>query len=166
MGDLPHVRAVVACREEDFSADVLGDSLDLVRLRLDGPLAEAIAQQLEHRGVVMRRSAREAFADADGLLLEYVALLTTGERLEHVIDRQVADRLPAGRAAEREALRLVAAAHTAGLGVRYDALSALVDRPDELAQALHRLADELLVDVDDQARWFGLRCTSARSGRQ
>ena len=164
--DVPHVLAFGACREEDFSADVLGDSLELVRLRLDAELAEAIAQQLEHRGVTMRRSTGEAFADADGLLLEYVALLTTGERLECVVGRQVDDRLPPDRAAERQALRLVAAAHTAGLGIRYDALAELVDRPADLPQALHRLADELLVDVDDQQRWFGLhelRSTAAHA---
>jgi len=160
--DVPGVLLLATCREEDLRPSLLADGLQLLRPALDETLAAEVAAQLGDRGVHLRRDAAEAFADARGLLLEYVALLTTGERLGWVVAAQVHDRFDPERTAEREALRYVCTAHIAGLSVPFDALDTLVARSEELPAALARLRDEFLVRADAEGGWAGLH--ELRSG--
>jgi len=155
VADLPGVLLLATCREEDLRPELLADDLALLRPVLDEKLAGEVAGQLVARGVTLKREPEEAFSDAQGLLLEYVALLATGERLRKVIGAQVHARIGAERTVEREALRYVSAAHLAGVGVPFDELQTLVGRPDELPEALARLSDEFLVH-SDAGVWIGL----------
>ena len=63
LGDIPHVLVLGGCREEDFSAALLADGIELVRPTLDLNLAHDIATQLEHREVPLKRAVDEAFAE-------------------------------------------------------------------------------------------------------
>jgi hypothetical protein len=153
--DLPGVVVLASCREEDLTPDLLGENA-LLRPTLDEKLAGAIAAQLAARGVALRRTAEEAFAESDGLLLEYVALLATGERLERVVGAQVYDRLPEGRAVERSILRYVSAAHLGGIGVPFSRLAQLIGPDDGLAAGLARLQDEFLIRAESSESWIGL----------
>jgi hypothetical protein len=156
LADVPHVLILCAAREEDFTPSLLGSRLELVRPHLDEELANQIATQLQARGIPLRRAVDEAFGEAQGLLMEFLSLLTTGNRLEQVIGEQVHARLDPARATERAALTYVAAAHTAGLGIPYEVLATLVDDNAALPAALSRLNAEFLVRQDDQHRWRGL----------
>jgi hypothetical protein len=156
LADVPHVLTLCAAREEDFTPSLLGSRLELVRPHLDEELANQIATQLQARGVPLRRAVEEALNEAQGLLMEFLSLLTTGSRLEQVIGEQVHDRLDPARATERAALTYVAAAHTAGLGIPYETLATLVNDNAGLPGALSRLNAEFLVRQDDQHRWRGL----------
>src|SRR5205823_3000412 len=123
---------------------------------LSEQLAEEVAAQLVARDITLQRSAAEAFSDAEGRLLEFMALLTTGTRLQEVIGAQVHERLPEAMAAEREVLRYVSAAHLGGIGVPYDQIQTLVGHTDALPAALDRLREEFLIRLDEQQAWVGL----------
>lgn len=99
----------------------------------------------------------EAVARADGLLMEFIALATTGRRLREVLADQITDLQIPQRRLDRTVLRLVCAAHTLGVEVAADALPAVLCQPADLVgDALERLADEHLVVNEDGIGWKGL----------
>lgn len=74
----PGVLLIGAVRQEDFTAELLRYGGELVELALDDRTATAIADQLACAGVDLALEVGEAIGKADGQLMEYVALLTTG----------------------------------------------------------------------------------------
>ena len=93
---LPGVVLLGAVRQEDFTAELLRHGGVLVEIRLDDEEALAIASQLAHVGVSLRLESPEAVRLADGQLMEFISLLTTGQRLRSVLADQVESLLRAG----------------------------------------------------------------------
>ena len=152
----PGVRLLAASREEDFEPSFVTAAGVPLRPQLTPALGHEIAAQLEARDVPLRASADEALADAQGLLMEFVAILATGQRLEQVVTAQVHDRFAAERQTERAALRFVAAAHIAGLALDASVLGDLCDDAPDLQKALATLADEFLIRQPHKETWSGL----------
>lgn len=157
--ELNDVFVIGACREEDFDASLLNRSALLVRPRLDEDTAIRIAEQIGGAGVTTAMDPKEAWSRSDGLLMEYIALLTRAKRLEQVIaDQADALRRP-GRELERTAARLVTVAHGVGLSLTADqlgdALATTGASADSIGDALNVLRGEHVV-VFEGTTWRGL----------
>lgn len=152
----PGVRLLGCAREEDFTPSLVAFGGLPLRPQLSSQLADEVEAQLLARGVAVRMTAREALPEASGLLMEFVAMLTTGDRLEQVVTKQVHERLSPDRRVERDVLRFVAAAHRAGLDLQASTLRDLCRDPPDLQQALVRLSQEFLVRQAGDSAWGGL----------
>ena len=161
--ELPGVFILGAVREEDFRSSLLRGRAQVVRPILNRRLAEEIVAQLEKRKVPFALEPHDAFARADGLLMEFLALLVAGRRLRDIVNAQVEERFSPERAVEREVLRYVTSAHVYAVALPSSALSALVPLPDELPAALQKLQDEFLVQRADANRWTGLHELRSRT---
>lgn len=147
-----------AARTEDFHPALLVGATRVVRPFLDAETASAIAQRLIDAGIPVRVHVGEALEGSNGLLMEFVALLSTGQRLRQVLAQQAAGLKAPGRELQRAAARLLTAAHTLGLSVQSDRLAAVLvplDNVDKVGDALTVLKDEHLAVVEGQ-RWRGL----------
>lgn len=157
--ELNDVFVIGACREEDFDASLLNRSAVLVRPKLDQDTATRIAERIASAGVATAMEPTEAWSRSDGLLMEYIALLTHAKRLEQVIADQAVDLRRPGRELERTAARLVTAAHGAGLSLTADqlrdALATTGASVDSLGDALDVLRGEHVV-VFEGTTWRGL----------
>ena len=77
--------------------------------------------------------------------MEFLALLTTGQRLRQVLASQVASLANPDRRLQRDAARLLTAARTLGLSLRADRLGAVLATAadqDTVGDALGVLRDE------------------------
>ena len=159
--EIPSVLLLGAARAEDFSPALFVGSTRVIEPQLDGHLAAALGKRLHEQGIPLRMDPDEAFQRSDGLLMEYLALLTTGQRLRQVLATQVAALQAPHRRIQREAARLITAAHTLGLVVSADDLgTALADDRGisglaQVGDALAVLRDEHLV-IGDGDTWRGL----------
>ena len=155
---LPGVVLFGAVRQEDFTAELLRHGGVLVELRLDDEEATAIGNQLAHVGVNLRLEIPEAVRLADGQLMEFISLLTTGQRLRSVLADQVESLLHAGDHTTVRVARLVCASHVIGVALDASYLGDAVDHDDQgsLTQALRKLQDEHIITTEDQSVWRGL----------
>ena len=157
----PSVFLLGAARAEDYSPALLVGPTRVVEPKLDPDLAARISERVIQEGFVTAMSSHEAFALADGLLMEFLALLTTGRRLRQVLARQVAELALPDRATQREAARLIAAAHTLGLSLGASRLGRLL-AADSSVKATALVGDALAVlrnehiAVMEDASWRGL----------
>lgn len=146
-----------AVRHEDFTAELLRHGGELVELSLDDDTALAIADQVSYAGISLALETSEAVRSADGHLMEYIALLTTGKRMRAVLAAQVEALLRLDEDAAARVTRLVCAAHVLGVGVAGEAVAEGTDLDvHRAAQALRRLQDEHIVTSEDQTTWRGL----------
>lgn len=151
--EIPGVFLLAAVRREDLTPGLSANSV-VVDPRLTESAARSIYSAMEAAGVETAMAADEAVTRADGLLMEFIALVTTGRRLRDVLATQV-ESLRSDRI-RREALRIVCACHLLGSAVSADALpTALGVLPDVAGDALARLAGEHLLIADGQF-WYGL----------
>ena len=155
--ELSGVVLIGAVRREDFTADLLRYGGQLVELRLDDDTAETIAMQLEHAGVSLALELAEAVTKAEGQLMEYVSLLTTGRRLQAVLASQAEALLNVEDQIGADIARLICAAHILGVVIDASDLERGVgcERAD-LTRALRRLQGEHIVTTEDQEAWRGL----------
>ncbi len=159
--ELAHVMLIGAARSEDFSPALLVGTTRVVEPRLSSEVAHLMSERMLQQGVTPRMAPEEAFERSEGQLMEYVALLSTGQRLRQVLAAQVVALADPSRHVQREAARLVATAHTLGLSLRADRLgAALTDTGSPVntarfGDALGVLRDEHIV-VRDGDRWRGL----------
>ena len=147
---VPGMLLAATARDEDIM--VLGDLAQCVTVavRLDEQAAETIYRRLAHDGATEAAHWQEAFEQSGGLTLEYVHLLTRGQRLRSVLDDQIKRRIREDRHSELEVLALASVADrwsatvsTAEIG-RTLGLSDLV-----LRRTLGRLnAEHLVVERD------------------
>jgi len=155
--EIPHVFLIGAVRQEDLDGALLRHGGLLIEMKLDDETAEAIAAHLLDLDVPLNLEIAEAKQKADGHLMEFIALLTTGRRMRSVLAAQ-ADRLltdPIG--VDAAVARLVCAGHTLGVSIPAEELSRTVDvEPSELTSALRRLQNEHIVTSTDQQHWRGL----------
>jgi hypothetical protein len=157
---IPGVYVLATVRREDFTAQLAG-SATVVDPKLTQQSAEAVYEQLKTAGVPLLVEPEEAIARAEGLLMEFIALATTGERLETVLAIQVERLGEPSRRLQRRCLRLVAAAHTLGSALSADELAMLLTRDgsgavDDVSDALNVLADEHLLRPQADGSWRGL----------
>ena len=146
-----------AVRHEDFTAELLRHGGELVELSLDHDTALAIADQLSYAGISLALETSEAVRSADGHLMEYIALLTTGKRMRAVLAAQVEALLRLDDDAAARVTRLVCAAHVLGVGVAGEAVAEGTELDvHRAAHALRRLQDEHIVTSEDQSTWRGL----------
>lgn len=157
--ELPHTYLLGATRAEDFHPNLLVGATRVVRPVLDEATALEIGSRIEELGIAQRMDVEEALELGEGLLMEFLALLTTGQRLRQVLARQVASLAGPDRRLQREAARVLTAAHTLGLSVRAERLGAALAPAaadqDTVGDALGVLRDEHII-VSDGSSWRGL----------
>jgi len=154
--ELSGVVLIGAVRREDFTADLLHGG-QLVQLRLDNDAAETIGVQLEQAGVSLALEVDEAVNKADGQLMEYVSLLTTGRRLRTVLAGQAESLMNAQDQTRADIARLICGAHVLGVSISASDLERGVGcGRANLTRELGRLQDEHVITTDDQQGWRGL----------
>lgn len=154
--ELPGVRILGAARREDLSP-ALSKGADLVDATLTESGATQVYQAVQSSGMSLVLAQEEAVGKAGGLLMEFIALATTGHHLREVLADQVAVLSVPERHLDRMLLRLICAAHTLGFEVAADALTAAIGQPEEqVSDALRRLAGEHLVTSTASESWRGL----------
>jgi hypothetical protein len=158
--EMSGVLLVGAARAEDLTP-ALSRAARVVDPRLDRDTARQITEQVRAAGVATAMEVEEATDRAEGLLMEFLALLTTGRRLVAVLDDQLQRLQAPDQALAYDLLRLVCAAHTLGSSVPADRLAAAVAAvhgaaTGQIRAALSVLQDEHLVVSDAEGSWRGL----------
>lgn len=153
----PGILILGTVREEDlFLVDDLA-GVALVRPVLDEDLAVRVWTALRETRELAFVSWREPFERSLGLMLEYVHMLTSGERLQETLDAQVRRRLREGR--DNEIAVLAAVAEAARLGGSVDAgrlRASLSLAAGAFDRALTRLVDEHAIRVSGDGTLTGL----------
>lgn len=143
---LPDVYFLGSVRKEDVNLITNQSDTALFEVTLNELLAQSIWEQLTHLKQTTWSHWREPFEQSDGLMLEYVHLLTQGERLAALIGEQVRQREKNGRHDELAIIRSTAVLCSHGGEIEAKTLFLLLDLSAERAsQALKRLIDEHLV---------------------
>jgi hypothetical protein len=153
----PGVFLLGTTREEDL--DLLESSFPaiLIRPRLTEGLAGALWHELRDRGQTEKGGWIEAYAESDGLLLEFLHLLKTGDRLQVTIQAQVSRRRREGRDLELRILRIATLCASHGGATNINALQSLLGVGDEdLQRALVRLLEEHLISRRSDVAIAGL----------
>lgn len=142
---IPGVRILAAARQEDLTASLSRGSV-IVDARLTPTAAAEVYQGVCASGVAVEMACEEAVARADGLLMEFLALVTTGRRLREVLAEQVERLDSEQRQVDRELLRLVCATHALGFETISDTVPTALGRPTgEVEGALRRLLGEHMI---------------------
>lgn len=156
--ELPDVFLLGAARAEDFDPAIVRGGARVVQPQLDTQTAGYIAEQVALAGVPLRMAPPEAELRAEGHLMEFIALLTTGRRYEQVLADQVAALRTPGRELQRTLARIVTAAHSLGVPVPAASLPLAAGAPeaaDAVGDALQVLNGEHVL-VNDGTNWSGL----------
>lgn len=136
---------------------MLGNGGVLVDLQLDRTEALDIALRLQDAGVSLALQPEEAILSADGHLMEYIALLTTGERMRAVLAAQAESLLVLPDDTAANVARAVCSGHALGLSIDAVELPKLAQVAGPLlTNALRRLQDEHIVVSDEGTQWRGL----------
>lgn len=154
--ELPGVSIMAAGRREDLTP-ALTRGAALVDAALTATAAAQVYQAVQASGIPLVMAREEAIDRADGLLMEFLALATTGRRLREVLAEQVKALADPQRRLDRKVLRVVCGAHALGFEVPADTLpTALGQDPDVLEEVFDRLVGEHLVTGTDASGWKGL----------
>ena len=133
-------------RQEDVYLIANQSDTTFVRIALDEALARSVWKRLSHQHLTSWTHWREPFEQSEGLMLEYVHLLTQGQRLAAVIGDQIRLRETQGRDDELKIVRSAAVLCAQGGEVDSGRLFDLLDLTSDAAnRALRRLIDEHLV---------------------
>ncbi|WP_163233917.1 hypothetical protein [Caulobacter rhizosphaerae] len=153
----PGVLLIGTVREEDLFLLSTASRTPTVRPILTPVLAEHIWTALSRTSELKFPYWQEPFDQSQGLLLEYLHLLTAGRRLAQTIAEQVRRRLAEDRGAELAVLRAVAFASSNGAAVDPERLRAREDIDAiSFAKALKRLVDEHAVRMRTDGAIAGL----------
>lgn len=143
---MPAVYFLGSVRQEDVALITDQSDTEFIGVTLDEELAEFVWKNLRTEGQTSWEHWREPFEQSEGLMLEYVHVLTQGRRLQAVIDEQVQQRQWDNRADELAIIRGTAVICARGGELRANKLFELLNlRPDDGSRALSRLLDEHLV---------------------
>ncbi len=143
---LPNLYFLGSVRQEDVN--LIADQSDTVFFSVDlgEALARSVWEKLAARNDTNWTHWREPFEQSDGLMLEYVHLLTQGKRLAAVVGEQIQQREREGRTDELKIVRSAAVLCAQGGEVDANRLFELLDLTSDAANlALKRLIDEHLV---------------------
>ncbi|MBF4161451.1 hypothetical protein [Nocardioides acrostichi] len=122
--EVPGTLLLGAARAEDFTPALTVGATRIVRPVLIAPVAKDLGERLSTRGVALQMDPLEALGKSEGLMMEFIALLTTGRRLREVLAAQVEQLRDPARRLQREGARLVTTAHLLGLQLDADRLGA------------------------------------------
>lgn len=143
---MPSVYFLGSVRQEDAALIANQSDTEFIAVSLDESLAESVWQKLHAEKQTDWEHWREPFEQAEGLMLEYIHVLTQGRRLQAVIDEQVRQRQKEKRLDELAIIRSTAVICAHGGEVQASKLFKLLDlKPDDASRALSRLLDEHLV---------------------
>ena len=143
---LPSVYFLGSVRQEDVTLIANQSDTGFIVVRLDENLAENVWQKLYAENQTSWEHWREPFEQSEGLMLEYVHLLTQGKRLDDVIYEQVRQRQQEDRHEELAIIRSTAVLCARGGEVQASKLFEFLGiEPDDASSALQRLIDEHLV---------------------
>ncbi|WP_177179880.1 hypothetical protein [Arthrobacter sp. yr096] len=154
--EIPWVYLLGAARSEDFSPRLAAGGASVVELVLDAATANNVAEAVRDAGIEILMDPQEAQERAEGLLMEYMALLTAGQKFRQVLADQVEGLRDPQRKVERTLARLVTTAHGLGIGLEADALPRLLsEQEDIVGAALGRLSGEHVI-LRAETEWRGL----------
>jgi hypothetical protein len=144
---VPGVVLLGSIREEDVTLIAERARSEEVRADPDDELAERFWQELRETGKTNWPGWREPWKMSDGLLLEYVHILTRGKRMHELLADQVAARISdPQRSLELDVLRSGAWAGAVNAEVDASRLARTLSVSEaELSRALQRLIQEHLV---------------------
>ena len=146
MTGLPAVYLLGSVRQEDVYLIANQSDTAFVRIALDEALAQSVWERLSRQRFTSWTHWREPFEQSEGLMLEYVHLLTQGQRLAAVIGDQIHLREQQSRDDELKIVRSAAVLCARGGEVDAGRLFELLDLTSAAAnRALRRLIDEHLV---------------------
>ena len=144
--ELAEVYFLGSVRQEDINLVANQADTGFISVSLDENLAASVWQELSDRNETNWSHWREPFEQSDGLMLEYVHLLTQGKRLDEVVGEQVRQRENENRDNELAIIRSTAVLCARGGEVNADKLFELLKlEPDAANRSLRRLIDEHLV---------------------
>ena len=133
-------------RQEDVALISNQSDTDTIHVDLDAALAQSLWQKLSATGETNWTHWREPFEQSEGLLLEYVHVLTQGQRLAAVIGEQVRQRELEDRNDELAIIRSTAVLCARGGEVHADRMFQMLKLERHTAShALRRLLDEHVV---------------------
>ena len=144
---VPGVVVLGSIREEDVALIAERGRVAEVRVEPDDELARRLWEELRDAGKTEWPAWREPWNASNGLLLEYVHVLTQGRRMESLLRDQVAARaLDPARVLELDVLRSGAWAGAADAELDVSRLADVLDAAEaDIARALLRLVEEHLV---------------------
>ncbi|SDK49869.1 hypothetical protein SAMN05216298_0285 [Glycomyces sambucus] len=163
--ELPGVILFGACRAEDFHPRLARGAAQIVRPMLDDQTAQRIAQRLNTAGLPSAMASAEAFQRCEGHLMEYLALLLKGQRLQLILSEQAAGLREPGRELQRRAARLITGAHSLGFALPVETIKAAFApsvSAEDLSDALRVLRGEHLIVLDGDT-WRGLHELRSRT---
>lgn len=135
-----------AVRQENRPLVACESDTEFVPVHLSEELADNVWRELQQRQQTTWTHWREPFEQSGGLLLEYVHILTEGDRMAAVIDEQIRERERGGRTDELAIIRCTAALCSLGGEVdSHQLLAALGLDEQRCKTALRRLIDEHIV---------------------
>lgn len=144
--ELPDVYLLGTVRNEDIPLLSNQPDTSFFEVSLSESLAQSVWQKLTSRGQTEWQHWLEPYEQSNGLMLEYVHILTQGQRLAAVIDEQVRKREQEGRCAELAIIRGSSVLSSLGGEVEAGKLFDILElSPDRASVALQRLLDEHLV---------------------
>ncbi|WP_395173884.1 hypothetical protein [Roseibium alexandrii] len=166
LSSLPDVYLLGSIRQEDRYLVSKKAEVEVVEINLGEELAESIWNKLSSQGSTTWTHWKEPYEQSNGLLLEYVHILTQGQRLSALINEQVETREKDGRLDELAILRCSSALSALGGEIEVaPLLDALRITPDIGNQALKRLIDEHLVHESRPGVLGGLHPLRSRTLR-
>ena len=143
---LPAVYFLGSVRQEDVNLISNHSDTEFIPVILDEALAQTVWEKLSAENHTDWSHWREPFEQSEGLMLEYVHLLTQGKRLAAVIGEQIRQREYENRNDELAILRSAAVICAHGGEVAAGRLFELLDLdPDTANRAMRRLIAEHLV---------------------
>jgi len=155
--NVPGVLLLGTVREEDLHLVTDLTPTALVRPLLDEEVAQRIWTALRSERDLAYVGWREPFDLSGGLTLEYVHMLTSGQRLQETLDDQVRRRLREERDDELAVLRAVVQVARLGGSVDPARLRARLDLGEgACARALARLVDEHAIRIAADGSLAGL----------
>jgi hypothetical protein len=153
----PGVLLLGTIREEDMFLISNLSATAVARPVLDEELAERIWAALRAERDLVFLHWREPFERSAGLLLEYVHLLTRGQRLQDTLDAQIRRRLVEARDDELAILQAAIPAARFGGAVETERVRVRIGlNQGDFARALARLVNEHAVRVQDDGSISGL----------
>ena len=143
---IPATYFLGSVRQEDVNLVANHSDTVFIPVMLDENLAHTVWEKLSAGNHTNWTHWREPFEQSEGLMLEYVHLLTQGKRLATVIREQIRQREHENRNNELTIIRSAAVLCARGGEVAAKRLFELLDlAPDAASRALRRLIDEHLV---------------------
>ena len=143
---LPDVYLLGSIRNEDVNLITNRADTAFFDATLDEKIAQSIWEQLTNQKQTTWSHWREPFEQSDGLMLEYVHILTQRDRLASLISEQVRQREKEMRHDELAIIRTTSVLCAVGGEIDARKLFVLLElSPERASQALKRLINEHLV---------------------